>query len=94
MLNFYAIGMILEMERLQRGREQAKKSAFERAATRDRSARVMPRIRRAFNVTDAAHEWVCSDRSDCYAIGWGETREAAYEQWLSRFAACRRSREQ
>lgn len=57
-------------------------------------ARVIPRLRRSFNVADAAHEWICSDTSDCYSIGWGPTQEAAYEQWLSRFAHCRRGREQ
>lgn len=54
--------------------------------------RVKPHLRRTFNVGLADFEWVCSDQSDCYAIGWGATREAAYEQWLSRFAHCRRGR--
>lgn len=56
--------------------------------------RIKPTLVRVFNVSRPGYEWRCSDRSECFAIGWGATPEAAYEQWLVRFAACRRSRRQ
>lgn len=61
---------------------------------KDRAERVKPRLVRVFNHTAPGFEWRCSDHSECWAIGWGATREAAYEQWLARFAHCRRGRTQ
>lgn len=61
------------------------------AQARRKAARVKPTIRRTFNVR-GHYEWRCTDQSECFCIGWGATPEAAYEQWLARFAACRRSR--
>lgn len=54
--------------------------------------RIKPRIVKVFNVLRRDYEYRCSDTSDCYAIGWGSTPEAAYEAWLARFAHCRRER--
>lgn len=49
---------------------------------------IKPRIR--YNRLE--REWVCSDTSECFAYAWGHTPEAAYERWLRKFAAWRRSR--
>lgn len=84
--------MIITIEMARR--LEAVTAAAEEAKARvaQRNARVKPYLRRVFNVEDADYEWRCSDSSECYAMGWGATPEAAYEQWLSRFAHCRRSR--
>lgn len=52
--------------------------------------RVMPHLRKVWNIR-GFYEWACSDTSSCYAYGWGPTREAAYEAWLTMFARCRRA---
>ena len=32
-------------------------------------------------------EWVCSDRTACYAYAWGDTPEEAYRRWREKFVA-------
>lgn len=95
-MRYYAtlIGQALAELAIEEATRKARRQAIEQATLRGRAERVKPRLVRVFNHEQSGFEWRCSDHSECWAIGWGATREAAYEQWLARFAHCRRSRQQ